>query len=87
MAQETKNDMEYARRLHKELNGDGVVTNVRPANQVKSRLDVSVIELSDDDDEPEPAKKIRSHSPLRKVETQVTFENQQAITVNLIIFV
>lgn len=86
MAQETESDLDYALRLHKELNGDGVVANIRTANQVNAVLDVSVIELSDDD-EPDPAKKMRRHSPLRKVETQVTFENQQAITVNSIIFV
>lgn len=98
MTQSTDSDFDYARRLFKELNGVDVVciddnqNEIQPGNG-NQRNNISIIELSDDEDElPQTSKaaripqtsraaRNRSRSLLKKIENEVTFENQQAIKV------
>lgn len=77
-------DLEFARRLHEELNGPFDVSLL--ANVEANLVDASLVVLSDDEDDDQAQVELlraRSRSPIPKVEREVNFENQQAITVSL----
>jgi hypothetical protein len=81
MTSVAESDFDIARRLHFELNGLEMPKIDENANTLNVFSD-SIIVLSDDDDVvPVPKKAARSRSPIRNVVKEVTFENQQAITV------
>lgn len=77
MANVLESDLEVARRLHMELNGYDVFVGEIPTD-----LNQSLIVVSDDDEvgatQENTAKRQRTTGPTR----QVTFENQQAVTVS-----
>lgn len=87
MSQSSESDFDFARRLYKELNGLESVPIDENDNRMlapNGNFNISVVELSDDEEAEAGivARPNRSRSPIMKVETGVTFENQQAITVN-----
>lgn len=89
MAQSADTDFDFALRLYKELNGfasEAIDSNDNRMLARNRNHNISVVELSDDDEtEAEiQARTHRSRSPIKKVESAVSFENQQAITVNFI---
>lgn len=82
---ENESDWEVALRLHHQLNGmnselSEVGALARPANIAGPSTRGSIVSISDSS--PEVGTSVtRSRSPIKKDVSQVTFDNQQAITV------
>jgi hypothetical protein len=92
MASQLELDYEFAKKLQDELNGISVTLHQFQQNFTHLGVKFpttsdSIVVLSDSDDETEDSnRRQRSRSPVTKSVGQVSFENQQAITVSQRIF-
>lgn len=79
----TDGDYEFARRLHEELNGlDMRLASFEDSNTNKAVTDDIHVSEAIATDPPIRKRKRRLSSPLRAIQEEIPYENQQPITVS-----